>query len=331
MNKTLKTPEVSIIIPVFNTEASFLRKCLDSILAQTFKNFELIIIDDSSTDKEAIETLNNYKKSDSRVNLVRLKKNSGVSAARNAGIEKSQGKYLLFVDADDYLNSDYLHGQLETAKTSKCEIVFPVTIRLSGDKRKKCSLPTGVKELPKDIQLFIDDDWLFSARGVLYAASYAKKERFKEGQLFAEDTDYSMRVIRDRNFVVSPQSSYFYVQHAKSVMHDIDCAKADTFISGCFEMLESVAKIYPSKEKQILALKYSSLCHISRCLIASRTSLKDYKGVLLRGLEKCEGIDDFRDGISRIRKIRGRLLRKKHLSSLFVLEKATRPVWRKNV
>lgn len=98
-------PTISIIVPVYNTE-KYLRRCLDSIVAQTFKDYECIIVDDGSTDDSAA-ICDEYEKKDSRFKVLH-KKNEGVSTARNVGIEYAEGEFITFVDSDDYLSSVYL-------------------------------------------------------------------------------------------------------------------------------------------------------------------------------------------------------------------------------
>ncbi|HFU5892253.1 TPA: glycosyltransferase family 2 protein, partial [Enterococcus faecium] len=90
--------EISIIVPIYNVE-QYLRKCVDSILAQTFTDFEVILVDDGSPDNSGA-ICDEYAKLDSRVRVIH-KENGGLSDARNAGIEIAKGKYLGFVDSDD--------------------------------------------------------------------------------------------------------------------------------------------------------------------------------------------------------------------------------------
>lgn len=93
-------PKVSIIVPVYNVE-KYLAKCLDSLVNQTLKDIEIICINDGSTDN-SLEILNTYAQKDSRITIID-KKNEGVSAARNTGLNISKGEYIMFVDSDDYL------------------------------------------------------------------------------------------------------------------------------------------------------------------------------------------------------------------------------------
>lgn len=97
---------VSIVIPIYNT-AAFLGHCLDSLIAQTFVDWEAVLVDDASTDNSA-EIAAEYCKKDSRFRLIRQECNKGQSAARNLGMTEINGEYLAFVDSDDRLQPDYL-------------------------------------------------------------------------------------------------------------------------------------------------------------------------------------------------------------------------------
>lgn len=105
-------PEISIIVPVYNT-AELLPRCLDSILAQSFTDWECILVDDGSTDK-SLEVAQQYAAQDGRF-IVATQENQGVSAARNQGIDRAQGKWVAFVDSDDAVMPDYLKSMLQTA------------------------------------------------------------------------------------------------------------------------------------------------------------------------------------------------------------------------
>lgn len=95
----------SIIVPVYNVE-KYINRCIDSILYQTIDDFEVILVDDGSSDKSGI-ICDYYETIDDRVKVIH-KKNGGVSSARNAGLDLCQGKYVVFVDSDDYISKDYL-------------------------------------------------------------------------------------------------------------------------------------------------------------------------------------------------------------------------------
>src|SRR5690554_7984530 len=96
-------PKISVIIPVYN-KAPYLEQCLNSVINQTYKNLEIIIIDDGSTDN-SLEICEKYRKKDERIQLI-SQENQGVSVARNKGIQKASGEWIYFLDADDYLELD---------------------------------------------------------------------------------------------------------------------------------------------------------------------------------------------------------------------------------
>jgi glycosyltransferase involved in cell wall biosynthesis len=109
---------VSVIVPVYNTE-QYIKKCVESILNQTYTDFELILSDDGSTDGSP-ELCRKFEQQDKRVKYIR-QENKGAGAARNSGIDASSGMYITFVDSDDWLDEDYLEMLVQAAKD--CDIV----------------------------------------------------------------------------------------------------------------------------------------------------------------------------------------------------------------
>jgi len=97
--------KISVILPVYNVE-KYLRKCIDSILNQTHINYELIIIDDGSTNNSG-NIYDEYKLKDNRIQVIH-QNNQGLSVARNVGIDLAKGKYITFIDSDDYIDKKYL-------------------------------------------------------------------------------------------------------------------------------------------------------------------------------------------------------------------------------
>ncbi|MGH4052351.1 MAG: glycosyltransferase family 2 protein [Clostridium sp.] len=131
-------PEISIIVPVYNGE-KYINKCIEMIINQTFKDFELIIIDDGSTDKSA-DMCNEYARKDTRIKVI-SKKNQGTWAARNRGIDESIGKYIIFFDCDDWYEDDLLKEMYETIKGKDVDLVISgqtnVTVDESGETLKR--------------------------------------------------------------------------------------------------------------------------------------------------------------------------------------------------
>ena len=113
--------KVSIIIPVYNAY-TVIDKCIQSIINQTYKNIEIILINDGSKDK-SIEKLNYYEKKYKNIKIIN-KKNEGVSKTRNLGIKKATGKYIMFIDNDDYIDNTYVETLLNEIKNSEADCVY---------------------------------------------------------------------------------------------------------------------------------------------------------------------------------------------------------------
>lgn len=112
---------ISVIIPVYNVE-EYLRECIDSVLAQTYKNFEIILVDDGSTDSSG-KICDEYAEKDSRISVIH-QKNGGLSVARNTGSDASSGDYVYFLDSDDYIDKNALKTLLIIAQKDNSDIVF---------------------------------------------------------------------------------------------------------------------------------------------------------------------------------------------------------------
>ncbi|MCQ9626461.1 glycosyltransferase family 2 protein [Cetobacterium somerae] len=136
-------PKVSIVVPIYNGE-KYINRCLESILNQSYKDFEVILIDDGSKDS-SLKKLCDYEKKDTRIRVF-TQKNSGPSAARNRGIKESEGEYLIFIDIDDYVSEFYLEKNLlkMDKKTLILSNVLEVFTRKTEKReifdKKSCSL-----------------------------------------------------------------------------------------------------------------------------------------------------------------------------------------------
>ena len=112
---------ISIIIPVYNVE-KFIRQCLDSILSQSYKNYEVILIDDKSKDS-SLDIIREYETKYSNFFVIENKKNSGPGASRNKGIDKAKGEYIMFIDSDDYIEPNTLEDAFNAAKKYDADVV----------------------------------------------------------------------------------------------------------------------------------------------------------------------------------------------------------------
>ena len=112
---------ISIVIPIYNVE-KYIEKCLDSVIKQTYKNIEIILVDDGSPDNCG-KICDSYANNDKRIQVIH-KENGGLSDARNVGIERANGKYITFVDSDDYIELDYIEYLYTLIKKYNTKISF---------------------------------------------------------------------------------------------------------------------------------------------------------------------------------------------------------------
>lgn len=122
---------VSIIVPVYNVE-KYIGRCIEAIIEQTYKNIEVILVNDCSAD-ESLSICKSYASKDNRIIVLENKKQSGASASRNAGIEKATGEYIMFVDSDDYPCNNYVEEMVKTIEEKNVDIVRCKAITHNSD------------------------------------------------------------------------------------------------------------------------------------------------------------------------------------------------------
>ena len=118
----MKEPKLSVIVSVYNTE-KYIEKCLDSLLNQTYKNIEIVVINDCSTDN-SLRILKKYAKKYDNIKLLENKENKGLSYSRNIGLDNASGDYIGYIDSDDYIDSDYYEKMMKAIIKEKSDIVI---------------------------------------------------------------------------------------------------------------------------------------------------------------------------------------------------------------
>ncbi|NTJ52570.1 glycosyltransferase [Enterococcus faecium] len=223
--------EISIIVPVYKVEP-YLRKCVDSILAQTFTDFEVILVDDGSPDNSG-KICDEYASKDSRVRVIH-KKNGGLSSARNAGIDVARGKYLGFVDSDDYIEKDmyellYDNIVKEQADLSICGI-YDVY-----EGKKPVNKPTIKKTVTAtEGLLLILHGNIISVHAVnkLYKRELFSTLRYPEGK-YHEDSFVIVDLLdRCKKIAIDSKQKYYYY-------HRLDSINTETFSAKQFEFIEA--------------------------------------------------------------------------------------------
>ena len=140
--------KISLIVPVYNT-SKYLRKCLDSLITQTYKDIEIIVINDGSIDNSE-EIIKLYR--DKRLKYI-SKKNEGIGKTRNLGIENATGNYIAFVDSDDYLDKNFCKKMIKKADEDNCDIVICNYFEDRNDKLKKIEFVNFKDSSLKSIQV----------------------------------------------------------------------------------------------------------------------------------------------------------------------------------
>lgn len=182
--------KVSIIIPVYNA-CRYLAECLESVIAQTFQDIEIICINDGSTD-DSVKILKEFQKRDARF-IVINQKNQGVSAARNAGLEIATGKYIGFVDSDDTITPEFFETLYEIVEQNQCDVVFSRSLsseRMIQNNRKYTRKEIGSEILP----LYFKEDGHNAIWNKLYAASLIQNNNllFPVGKTHGEDAEFNI-------------------------------------------------------------------------------------------------------------------------------------------
>lgn len=214
-------PLITVIVPCYNVEI-FLPKCVESIIGQSYKNLEIILVDDGSPDKCG-QICDDYASMDSRIRVIH-KKNGGLSEARNVGIDNANGDYLIFVDSDDWLHANALEKMLNSSVENKADIVvsnFCFVKQRSNEyinafKIKKDKLVYNEKEAL--IDLFYQRNMETGAWGKLYKKELWKDIRFPIGKLFEDIPTIYKTFFLSKRIVVIPTVLYFYLLRETSIM-----------------------------------------------------------------------------------------------------------------
>ena len=212
---------ISVIVPVHNA-ATYLADCIKSVLDQTYPDFELLLIDDGSTDQSGA-ICDSYAKKDERIKVVH-NKNHGVSYTRNAGLALSVGKYIAFCDADDEYKPDYLMALYHAMQSSGADMVICNYSILRGTSEKSvCSRPSGVigkEEIYR--RIFIDNTIGGFVWNKFFKRDLLQDIRFDENMQICEDTYFVCRFLqkaRKVEYVGTPL--YLYRLHADSTVSKV--------------------------------------------------------------------------------------------------------------
>ncbi len=238
--------KVSVIVPVYNA-SQYISKTLNSILNQDFEGFEIIVIDDGSTDN-SLEIITRCLDDSPIPHEIIHQENSGVSVARNAGIDKSKGDYLVFIDADDYVSKNHL-SSLYNGKTD-----FSLTLYARKEEDKITNLDTYSQDVISTydfIKMELNMQITFNFFQLMYKADIIKDNniRFTPGIVYGEDAEFAHKALNyGEEITVNNEVTYYYVQHPDSAIKTTEYKRF-----AIVEIFESLAEFYRKNNREEFA------------------------------------------------------------------------------
>ena len=217
-------PLISVIVPVYNVQ-KYLKKCVDSITSQTYKNLEILLVDDGSTDSSG-QICNEFEKNDARIKVIH-KKNGGLSDARNAGLDRAKGQYYAFIDSDDYIQDNTIEIMLNAIKKNKSEIAVCNMIRfLEEGETVQFYCPTDHEVLYQGNQRY----------NKLFEAKLFEGIRFPKGKYYEDTFVYHEVLYRANSIVLTGTDSYWYLSREDSIVGQ------PQYTERYFDFIEAVYK-----------------------------------------------------------------------------------------
>ncbi len=255
-------PVISVIVPVFNAE-KYLRECVESVISQLFSEWELLLIDDGSTDGSGA-VCDEYAEKDKRIHVFH-KENGGVSSARNLGLDNTQGEWIAFLDADDYFTKGALEALCNKATATGADVVIGTMLHLdNGQLLYRNDMPSGRSD--KVLQSLTR----FSSCGCLFKTQIINDHslRFIEGLAYSEDRNYMIEyAIHCKTSEIVEVPVYIYRMNEASAMHSKESAKK------AFHRFEA------AKRQYLLALTYKDIgqdvydCLLNQCNFTIRIGI----------------------------------------------------------
>ena len=261
----MDTPRISIVVPVYNAE-QYLDKCISSILSQTYNNFEVILVDDGSTDNSS-NICELYAKIDDRF-VVKHIENSGLSAARNIGILLSKGEFITFIDSDDYVSNDFLEYALLIQSKTHADIVSVSHITTNKFKQNQ-----QIKQNYK-INIYSNYNALYfylysliayqndeaSAWAKLFRKKIFDDIKFPEGKSYEDMVTTYRAIMKASIYVKSSKVCYFYFMSNSSIIRSEFNIKDFDLLQQSKILLDIVSKTNDKKLIKLAEIKKNRCC-----------------------------------------------------------------------
>lgn len=239
---------ISVIVPVYNVEP-YLRKCLDSILAQTYRDLEILIIDDGSTDGSG-RICDEYGEKDNRIKVFHTE-NKGLSCARNFGLDNANGDWIGFVDSDDWIEPDMYEVLIKRAEETGADVVECGYIIEYVKKQKKCSVTQKIIPSAESIDALINGKIQTRVWNKIYRGKLFAEIRFPNGRYF-EDIATTHKLVH--NSIVSGCSGFYYhyTQRDSSISQNHDSRNLIDYWLAYMQRYRETKDIVNVETKQVL-------------------------------------------------------------------------------
>ena len=239
---------ITVIIPCYNIE-NYIEKCIESIEKQTYKNIEIIVVDDGSKDK-TVEILNNLQKKYSNIKVYQNSKNRGAAYARNFAIKKAKGEYIGFVDSDDYITEDYYEKLMQKAIEEDADLVA-TDIEVVFEGTNQPSILS--KSCNGDVTKFnlVNNGLAASPCNKIIKKELIKKYPFLEGKINEDVASILPAIVNAEKVAYVDGIKYFYIQRENSVQNkEVNIKRIEMFdaIDTCFERIKEDKNFKKYKE-----------------------------------------------------------------------------------
>lgn len=277
-----ESPLISVIVPVYQMEA-YLEECVDSILAQTYRHFELWLIDDGSCDRSG-KICDAYAQMDERVRIIH-QPNRGLSAARNAGLEHAAGEYIAHIDADDTVEEGYLETllslcQRHQVRLSACNHLI---VRENGRTSARFSETEGERVIARREAcsgLLYHDIPDASAWGKLFHRSLFVKARYPEGRFYEDTALIGRLVLAVDEIAYTSRPLYRYRIRQDSISRAAFSQSKLDFLWAVDRLTEDILNAYPDMTDGALRRKVHAALSVRRYFVDCGAALKEQRGQL---------------------------------------------------
>ena len=248
----MSDPKISVIVPVYKVEP-YLHKCLDSIVNQTYRNLEIILVDDGSPDG-CPAICDEYARRDPRVRVIH-QENGGVSAARNAGLDAATGDWIGWVDPDDWIEADMYESLLENALAYEADIAVCGRVERHPDKDVFWGWEAvQVWDQEQAVGQLLEDKALRNYQcDKLWRRELFEGVRFPVGEIFEDITVTCQLLLRARRVIALPGTKYNYRQRFDSIVRNQSFSQQLSYVRAARRQMETLRPVWPQYEPQMAA------------------------------------------------------------------------------